>query len=57
MENHNHWAGVFTSWLLVGLSQMSPLQWVQFIAAIVASCYSLAMLYFLLRDKWWRQRT
>jgi hypothetical protein len=50
-DPHNHWLGLFISWLLVGLTQMSPLQWMQFIAAICATCYSLAMLFFLLRDR------
>lgn len=38
-------------WFFVGVSQMSPLQWVQFIAAIVAIAYSLVQLWILVRDK------
>lgn len=42
---------VLWAWLFVGLSQMSPLQWVQFVAAIVAIIYSLAQTWVLVRDK------
>lgn len=42
---------VLWAWLFVGLSQMSPLQWVQFVAAIVAIIYSLAQTWILIRDK------
>lgn len=42
---------VFWAWFFVGLSQMTPLQWVQFIAAIVAIVYSAVQTWILVRDK------
>jgi hypothetical protein len=49
MNTENHDASpvlkVFYAWLMVGLSQMSPLQWVQFIAAIAATVYSVVQTY------------
>lgn len=36
------------SWFLVGLSQMTPLQWAQFIAAIAATIYTLVQTWKLL---------
>lgn len=42
---------VFWAWLFVGFSQMTPLQWVQFIAAIAATVYSIVQTYKLLRKK------
>ena len=41
---------------MAGLAQMSPLQWAQFGAAGIAIVYGGAQLFFLLRDKWWRER-
>lgn len=53
---HNHdpsvWAKLAYTWFLVGISQMSPLQVVQFVAGIVAIVYTSAQLFFLLRDRW-----
>lgn len=42
---------VLWAWLFVGLSQMSPLQWVQFVAAIAATIYSLIQTWLLIRDR------
>ena len=42
---------VLWAWLFVGLSQMSPLQWAQFAAAIIAIVYSLIQTWLLIRDK------
>lgn len=42
--------------LAAGVAQMSALQWAQFGAAAVAIVYGLVQLFFLLRDKWWRER-
>lgn len=42
---------VLWAWLFVGLSQMSPLQWIQFVAAIAATIYSLVQTWLLIRDK------
>ena len=47
---------VFWAWLFVGLSQMTPMQWVQLVAAVVATVYSAVQTFFVLRDKWWRER-
>lgn len=55
-EMHTAMIKVFWAWLFVGLSQMTPLQWVQFVAAIGATIYSLVQTFILLRDKWWRER-
>lgn len=38
-------------WLLVGVSQMSPLQFVQFVAAIIATVYGVLQTWFLVRDR------
>jgi hypothetical protein len=43
---------VFVSWLAVGISQMSPLQVVQFIAAIFAIVYTALQTYKLVREMW-----
>lgn len=40
---------MFWVWLGVGLSQMSPLQWVQLAAAIAATVYSVVQTWKLLR--------
>lgn len=45
------WVKLAWTWLLVGVSQMSPLQFVQFVAGIVAIVYTSAQLFFLLRDR------
>lgn len=42
---------VLWAWFFVGVSQMTPLQWVQFIAAIVAIVYSAVQTWVLVRDK------
>lgn len=39
-----------------GVAQLSPLEWMQFGAAAVAIVYGLVQIFFLLRDKWWRER-
>lgn len=46
---------VIGTWLLVGVSHMSPLQFVQFIAAILAVIYTSAQLVILIRS-WWTNR-
>jgi hypothetical protein len=55
MSSHHNdptvWVKLTWTWLLVGLSQMSPLQVVQFVAAIVATVYTSVQLFFLLRDR------
>lgn len=43
-------------WLAVGVSQMSPLQFVQFVAAILASIYT-SMQMALWVCNWWRKRS
>ena len=43
---------IFISWLAVGVSQMSPLQVVQFIAAIFAIVYTALQTYKLVREMW-----
>lgn len=43
---------IFISWLAVGVSQMSPLQFVQFVAAIFAIVYTGLQTYKLLREMW-----
>ena len=43
---------VFWVWLAVGISQMSPLQLVQFIAAIFAIVYSGLQSYKLVKELW-----
>jgi hypothetical protein len=40
---------VFWAWLLLGLSTMTPLQWVQLIAGIAATIYSVIQTWKLLR--------
>lgn len=47
---------VLWAWLFVGLSQMSPLQWVQFVAAIAATVYSLVQTWLAIRDRIIRDR-
>lgn len=53
MEHNLHAAigKMFFSWLLVGLSQMTPLQWVQMVAAVAATIYSIVQTYVLVRDR------
>ena len=43
-------------WLAVGISQMSPLQVVQFIAAIFAIVYSGLQIYKLILELWFKKR-
>jgi hypothetical protein len=40
---------VFYAWLMVGLSAMTPLQWVQLIAGVMATIYSGVQTWKLLR--------
>jgi hypothetical protein len=47
---------LFWVWLWVGVSQMTPLQAVQFLAACVAIVYSVIQIYLLIRDKIIRDR-
>lgn len=47
---------ILITWLAVGVSQMTPLQFVQFVAAIFAIVYSGIQIYKTLRDLW-RERT
>lgn len=60
--NHDHdnlfaaWFKVFSVWLVYGVSQMSPLQWVQFIAGIAATVYSAVQTYLLIRDRILRKK-
>lgn len=42
---------IFWVWLWVGVSQMTPLQAVQFIAGIIAIVYTAVNLFVLVRDK------
>lgn len=63
MQVHHHhddaWAAtakIFWVWLCVGVSQMTPLQAVQFIAAIGATIFSLVQTWVLIRDKIVRDR-
>lgn len=49
-------AKVATVGVFAGAAQMSPLEWMQFGAAAVAILYGAAQTFFLLRDKWWRER-
>ncbi|MDI4633282.1 hypothetical protein J7U46_09510 [Pelomonas sp. V22] len=42
---------VLWAWLFVGLSQMSPLQWIQFVAAIAATIYSLVQTWLAIMDR------
>lgn len=42
---------LFWIWLSVGISQMTPLQFVQFAAALWAIVYTALQTYILLRDK------
>lgn len=58
MEHDAHAAigRMFGAWLLVGLSQMTPLQWVQMIAAIAATIYSITQTVVLVRDKLAKRR-
>ena len=53
MEHDTHTALVklFWAWLLVGVSQMTPLQAVQFIAAIAATIYTLVQTVVLVWDR------
>lgn len=61
MTEHTHdtWtaiAKIFWAWLFVGVSQMTPLQAVQFLAAIGATIFSLVQTWVLIRDKIIRDR-
>ncbi len=52
--NHDEKVHVFkiiAVWFTVGLSQMTPLQWVQFFAAIAATIYSLLQTFLIIRDR------
>ncbi len=40
---------LFWVWLLTGLSAMSPLQWVQLVAGVAATVYSVIQTYRLLK--------
>ncbi len=57
MSEHNNasatavWVKLLYVWVAVGFSQMTPLQWAQFIAAIFAIIYSFVQTWILLRDK------
>ena len=44
-HDKNSWPAVFSTWLLVGLSNMSPLQVVQMIASLCAIVLTLRQLY------------
>lgn len=61
MTDHNSetataYAKLFWVWLCVGISQMTPLQAVQFLAAIGATIFSLVQTWILVRDKILRDR-
>jgi hypothetical protein len=47
---------MFCSWLLVGISQMTPLQVVQAAAAVTATIYTALQIIVLLSDRWKRWR-
>ncbi len=55
-DTHAALVRLFWTWLLVGLSQMTPLQFMQFVAAIAATIYTIAQFYVLMRDKILRKR-
>lgn len=55
-DTHAAWVKLFYTWLLVGISQMTPLQAVQFVAGIVAIVYTSAQLFFLLRDRLFKEK-
>lgn len=38
-------------WSAVGVSQMTPLQWVQLIAAAAAGVYSIVQTYYLIKHR------
>ncbi len=38
-------------WAAVGASQMTPLQWVQLVAAVAATVYSIVQTYFLIKNR------
>jgi hypothetical protein len=50
-DAHTALLRVFWTWFFVGLSQMSPLQWAQFLATLLAIVFTLAQFYVLWRDK------
>lgn len=50
-DSHDALVKIFWTWFFFGVSQMSPLQVVQFLAGIVATVYSSVQLYVLVRDK------
>lgn len=43
---------IFVTWFAVGVSQMNPLQFVQFVAAIFAIVYTALQTYKLVREMW-----
>lgn len=45
------WVKMMLTWLAVGVSQMSPLQVVQALAALAALVYSAVQTWVLVRDK------
>ena len=47
---------IIGTWLLVGVSQMSPLQFVQFLAAGMAAIYTFLQTVILIRG-WWSNRS
>lgn len=47
---------IIATWFLVGVSQMSPLQVVQFIAAAMAAIYTFLQTISLIRG-WWSNRS
>lgn len=48
-------AGVAIAPTVLSLASFALL-WVQILAGLVAIVYGVAQLFFLLRDKWWRER-
>lgn len=50
-DTHAAWIKLLWAWAFVGLSQMTPLQWVQFMAAIAATIYSAVQTFLLVRDR------
>lgn len=58
-DTHSALVRLFWTWLLVGVSQMTPLQFVQFVAAITATVYTVLQTVVLLSERWrrWRNPT
>lgn len=50
-------ARVFLTWIALGVSEMSPLEFVQFIAAIFACVYSGIHIFKLLREMFGKKGT